>query len=73
MYFGPLHQSLGLHIFQIGNKATTEIKQKRTQEFLLNISDTFTPSYGKTGPHFEDILLVMWEFWIIIVVDSEFC
>ena len=73
VYFGPLHQSLGLHIFQIGSKATTEIKQKRAQEFLLNISDTFTPSYGKTGPHFEDILLVMWEFWIIIIVDSEFC
>ena len=55
VYFGPLHQSLGLHIFQIGSIPPPKTK-KRTQEFLLNISDTFTASHGKTGPHFEDII-----------------
>ena len=64
--FGPSH-------FSNRQQSHHRNQKKRTQEFLLNISDTFTPSYGKTGPHFEDILLAMSEFWIIIIVDSEFC
>ena len=35
VYFGPLHQSLGLHIFQIGSKATTEIKKNGRKSFCL--------------------------------------